>query len=126
VEDEPDIRDFAREFLEAEGYHVLAAGDGVEALEVAARYDGTIDVMLTDVQMPRMGGPALARQLLEARPGTRVVYTSGYIGVIRDVDTEAMAGVLFLQKPYTPESMASKVREALDLAPSARETAAPP
>jgi PAS domain S-box-containing protein len=114
VEDEPMILRVARRALEKLGYRVFGARDGVEGLEVAATISGTIDLLVTDVVMPRLGGRELAQKLLELRPRTKVLYTSGYAenaiafhGVLSD-------GVNFIQKPYSPSSLAERVREVLD------------
>jgi two-component system cell cycle sensor histidine kinase/response regulator CckA len=114
VEDEPMILRIARRALEKLGYRVFSARDGVEGLEVAATISGGIDLLVTDVVMPRLGGRELALQLLELRPKTKVLYTSGYAenaiafhGVLSD-------GVNFIQKPYSPSTLAERVRELLD------------
>ncbi len=114
VDDEEGLRRVARRILAAAGYTVLLAGSGAEALEVLERHTGTIHLLLSDVMMPEMTGPMLAGRVRAARPGTRVLFTSGYaddvlgrLGVL-DRDTH------FVSKPYTPEVFLRKVREALD------------
>jgi CheY-like chemotaxis protein len=113
VEDEQALRELVRDLLRARGYPVLEAGDGVEALEVARRY-GRIDLLLTDVIMPRMGGPELAKRLVDVQPNIKVLYMSGYTdrGVVHHgvLDPEAS----FLQKPVAMEVVARRVREVLD------------
>ena len=114
VEDEPMILRVAVRALEKLGYRVFSARDGVDGLEVAASVSGTIHLLVTDVVMPRLGGRELAQRLLELRPRTKVLYTSGYAenaiafsGVLSD-------GVNFIQKPYTPSILAERVRQLLD------------
>jgi PAS domain S-box-containing protein len=114
VEDEQAVLTLSRRALESEGYTVLAAADGADAVRIAERHGGTIHLLLTDVVMPGISGRELAAQLAARRPGLRVVYMSGYPG-----DTAARGGALaqgsaFLQKPFEPDALARKVREALD------------
>lgn len=116
AEDEEGVRSLTREVLEKYGYTVLEAANGEEALAVAARHQGPLDLLLSDVVMPRMGGPELAQALLQRRPALRVLYMSGYTEhpmVRRGV---VDAGVAFLQKPFTPTSLVSRVREVLEMA----------
>ncbi|HTO92129.1 MAG TPA: PAS domain S-box protein [Candidatus Sulfotelmatobacter sp.] len=129
VEDENAVRDLVREALTLQGYHVLTAPGGPEALQIAGAFRGDIHLMLTDVVMPRMGGAELARMLSQSRPGTRVLYMSGYTddAVVRHGVLEAR--VAFLQKPFTLDALARRVREVLDApeseaAPPVRETRA--
>ncbi|HMA43219.1 MAG TPA: PAS domain S-box protein [Gemmatimonadales bacterium] len=113
VEDEPAVRQFARRALESSGYCVLTASAGAEALALAQQHPGIIHVLLTDVVMPGMGGPELARNLSQLRPGLRVLYCSGYTddAAIREGVREA--GTAFLQKPFAPEDLIHKIREVL-------------
>ena len=113
VEDAPAVRELAVRALEEAGYRVLQARNGREAL-AAAGAPGPVHLVLTDVVMPDMSGPQLAQALGRNRPGTRVLYMSGYTentvvhhGVID-------AGVSFLAKPFTPTSLLEKVRHVLD------------
>jgi CheY-like chemotaxis protein len=116
VEDAAAVRAVARQVLERFGYTVLEAPDGPTALHLAARFHGNIDLLLTDVVMPGMNGRLLAERFQVARPGTKVLFASGYTddailqhGVLEE-------GVPYLQKPFTPEALARKVREVLDAA----------
>ena len=119
VDDEPMIREFATMLLSEAGYRVLAAADGGEALELAtgASADGPgrgIDIVVTDVVMPGVGGRALGEALAERLPAVPVLYTSGYTGdeVVRR--GLVAAGVAFLQKPFAPEDLLRRVRRMLD------------
>jgi two-component system, cell cycle sensor histidine kinase and response regulator CckA len=114
VEDEPAIRALVRKVLQRKGYTVLEAGNGREALRIAELYEDPIHLLFTDVVMPGMSGRALAERLLTSRPRIAVLYTSGYTE-----DTIVHQGVLdegieFLEKPFTPDALARRVREILD------------
>ncbi|MBY0228788.1 MAG: response regulator, partial [Gemmataceae bacterium] len=114
VEDDGDVRALAERILQACGYSVLRARDGEEALALAERHAGPIDLLLTDVVMPRLGGGRLAEALAAARPGLRVLFMSGYAddAVVRHGVLER--GAPFLHKPFTLSGLARKVREVLD------------
>ena len=109
VEDEVLIRNFVCLQLQRDGYQVLAAADGVEALEVAHAYTGAIHLVLTDIVMPRMDGFALVRRLLEERPDTRVLVMSGRLPAERESNVEWP----FIQKPFVAKALREKVREVL-------------
>jgi CheY-like chemotaxis protein len=114
AEDEEPVRTLARRALEAAGYTVLEAVDGLEAQEIAESYVAPIDVLLSDVVMPRVGGRELAERLTAARPGLRVLFVSGYTddAVVRQgIQHEE---VNFLQKPFSPAALTRKIREVLD------------
>lgn len=113
VEDEELVRDLAAELLETTGYDVLTAANGVEALRVCTNHAGRIDLLITDVVMPQMGGRELAERLVEIRPHTRVLYMSGYTD-----DAIVRHGVLddqmsFIQKPFSLDLFALKVSDML-------------
>jgi PAS domain S-box-containing protein len=115
VEDETAVRSVARTILQRGGYEVIEASNGAEALEQCRRSDRGIDLLLTDVIMPAMSGRELVEKAMALRPNLRVLFMSGYTDdtVVRHGVLEA--GVAFLQKPITPERLATKVREVLDL-----------
>jgi len=114
VEDEEEVRGFAREVLEGLGYTVLEATSGGAAILIAERYMGLIHVLLTDVVMPRTSGRALAQAIGATRPETQALFMSGYIehAIVRHGVLEA--GISFLEKPFTVHALAVKVREVLD------------
>jgi signal transduction histidine kinase/ActR/RegA family two-component response regulator len=116
VEDEEGVRELARDILRASGYTVLEARNGAEALLLCERHQGPLDMLLTDVVMPRMSGRDLAERLAPLRPDLSVLYMSGYTddAVIRH--GVLGAGTAFLQKPFTPAALVLRVRETLDLA----------
>jgi two-component system cell cycle sensor histidine kinase/response regulator CckA len=113
VEDEVDVRVLIREVLSQAGYEVIDAADGLHALTVAASVSGEIDLLLTDVIMPKLSGRELAKRFVKLRPETRVLYMSGYTddklghhGLL-DPDIE------LIQKPLTPDELLRRVRRLL-------------
>jgi two-component system cell cycle sensor histidine kinase/response regulator CckA len=113
VEDEEAVRTLARQVLERQGYAVVAAPDGEVALALARRHLGRIDLLLTDLVMPMLGGAELAEQLAPLRPDMKVLFMSGYTD-----DSAIRAGIRqdevnFLEKPFTPSELAKKVRDIL-------------
>jgi len=117
VEDEPAVLSLSRRALEAQGYLVLAASDAAAALRVVERHGGMIHLLLTDVVMPGLSGRELADQLTGQRPGIRVLYMSGYPGDAVVQHGTLPAGSAFLQKPFSPDGLARKVRDVLDARP---------
>jgi DNA-binding response OmpR family regulator len=103
VDDDPTIRSFVTAILLAEGFEILAAEDGDDALEMVRESDG-VDVMITDIQMPRRDGVSLARAVAEEFPTAAIVLMSGYPAPDADFD--------FIQKPFSWIEMRSKVRRA--------------
>ncbi len=114
VEDEPVVRELAAKILRRRGYTVLDAPGGPAALQLAKDHQGTIHLLLTDVVMPEMGGPEVAQRLRAARPGTRVLYMSGYTDDAILKHGALDASTPFLQKPFTPWGLAARVRDVLD------------
>jgi PAS domain S-box-containing protein len=114
VEDDDSVRELAREILEMNGYDVVEAGDGVEALRIFEAEVGTIDLLVTDLVMPKMGGRDLAQELTPRSPDLKVLYLSGYTDSVVLQQGMLDRGSYFLQKPFTPAGLAHKVREALD------------
>lgn len=114
AEDEDVVRLMIAESLERRGYRVLTACDGRDALAVANRFGGRIDLLLTDVAMPEMNGVLLARALRESRPEMRVMYMSGSPAEDVARDLEVVAGTGFVAKPITPSALAMRIRQALD------------
>jgi two-component system cell cycle sensor histidine kinase/response regulator CckA len=114
VEDEDQLRVVARTVLRKMGYQVLEAQNPGEALLHCERFVGTIHLLLTDVVMPQMSGPELAKRLLRERPGIKVLCMSGYTddALVRHGALEA--GIAYLQKPITPDRLTLKVRAVLD------------
>ena len=117
VEDEEPVRTLTREYLSACGYKVLEACDGNDALRVASAHRDTIHLLVTDVVMPNLGGRQLAEALSASHPESKVLYLSGYTN-----DAIVRLGILesnlsFLQKPFRPSVLISKVREVLDRRP---------
>src|ERR1700722_13944 len=113
VEDEQSVRQLVRETLKARGYRVLEAENGEAGLAVAARHEKPIDLVITDVVMPELGGRELAQRLVKARPQIKVLYLSGYTedAVVNDGTIDSANA--FLQKPFTLQNLARKVREVL-------------
>ena len=114
VEDDETIRNLVLKVLKGNGYTVLAAANGDEAERVAGQHRGRIHLLITDVVLPGLSGPEVARRLVTTRTDTRVLYLSGYTNdaVLRRGVLEA--GVAFLQKPFTPGVLGRKIREVLD------------
>jgi PAS domain S-box-containing protein len=117
VEDEDAVRVLAREVLRRNGYVVLEARHGIDALRIAERHPDEIHLMITDLVMPHMSGSELAKRLSSARPGMKLLFMSGYTD--HDVmHRDLTPGVTFVQKPFTPEVLARKVRHVLDMQPT--------
>jgi len=114
VEDEEAVRIFAASVLRRQGYEVIEAHNGVEALELLQRAHGRVQLLLTDVVMPEMGGPALVARLRDQYPTLPVLYMSGYAERAVVHNGLVKSKQAFLQKPFTPIVLARKVREVLD------------
>jgi PAS domain S-box-containing protein len=115
VDDASHLRHLTRQILEGSGYTVLDSGDPVEALRIAEEHDGPLPLMIADVLMPRLSGPALAKRLAAVRPETRVLYTSGCADDAIFKKAQLGAECSLLSKPFTRDDLVRKVREILDL-----------
>jgi two-component system, cell cycle sensor histidine kinase and response regulator CckA len=113
AEDEEVLREFANLILRKHGYHVLTARDGLEALNVLEQYKRPVDLLFTDVVMPRMGGAELFKRFVELHPDVPVIFTSGYPRSILVESGLDDTGLEFLQKPYTTASLLEKIRVVL-------------
>ncbi len=112
VEDEVDVRQFAVRALKRQGYQVLEAADGVEALEIMAANEGTVDIVVSDVVMPEMDGPTLFKELRRRNPSIKVIFVSGYPN---EAFRESLGSddFAFLPKPFSLPQLAAKVKEEL-------------
>ena len=114
VEDEDVVRSLARQVLTRQGYHVLSARDGSEALLLSDGCASHIRLLLTDVVMPRMSGMELAEVLLQRRPAMRLLFMSGYSDSAMDEHGVFAGGKALLHKPFKPDELVEKVRQILD------------
>ena len=119
VEDAASVRMVTRQVLERFGYAVMEAPNGDTALRLAAKHHGPIHLLLTDVIMPGLSGRQLAEQLAELRPDMKVLYASGYADQAIVHHGILDSGIAYLQKPFTPETLARRVRQVLDSSPAA-------
>ncbi len=115
AEDEPMVRTLIELVLQQLGYTVLPTSDGEQAAQVCAGHPWPVHLLLSDVALPGMTGPQLARRVRELRPGVRVLFLSGFL---HDIALPGGGGP-FLAKPFTPEALVRKVREVLDAASAA-------
>jgi len=113
AEDDRSLRGITASILESLGYRVLSAADGDEALRLAAAHDASIDLLVTDVVMPGMGGRELSRRLGAERPGVKTLYVSGYAGETIAHHGVLETGIALLEKPFTREGLARKVHQVL-------------
>ena len=113
VEDEMAVRRLARRLLKQQGYTVLEASHGLEALRLASQQNSPIHLLLTDVVMPGMSGPELALHLSREQPAMKVLYMSGYADEALGHHGVLAEGMEFLQKPFTPQDLGLRVRESL-------------
>ena len=113
VEDQEAVRTLVCKIMQKNGYKVLPARDGREAVQLSqTKTNGRIDLIITDVVMPLMGGRELAQMLASSHPETKILYMSGYVD--KEISQKEMPGLEFIHKPFTPEALAQKVREVLD------------
>ena len=114
AEDQPSIRSVLREFLESEGYKVLEAQNGSQALELAEHHPGSIEVLVTDVIMPQIRGLELAKRVTELHPDICVIFMSGYSeDALMENRLLSERNMTLIQKPFEPEELAQKIRESL-------------
>jgi len=113
VEDEPAMREVTRRMLDRSGYRVLAAGSGAEAMDIVTGQPGHIDVLLTDVVMPKMLGKEVAERVRAAAPGTRVLFMSGYTQGLLSTQGVLGPGVNLIEKPFSKPALLAKLREVL-------------
>jgi two-component system, cell cycle sensor histidine kinase and response regulator CckA len=109
VDDDEAVRRFTRRILMQQGFNLIEASDGVEALEVASAFAQPIELLLTDVIMPKVNGLVLVQRLLQERPGIRVLYMSGYVE--KSILLAKHPESILLQKPFTPETLIAAVRQ---------------
>ena len=114
VEDNEDVRKIVFEILNKHGYEVLIANNGVEALEILSSHGEAVHLLLTDVIMPEMNGKELYTELSRINPKLKVLYMSGYTNNVIVHHGVLDEGVQFIQKPFTTEGLAVKVREVLN------------
>jgi PAS domain S-box-containing protein len=120
VEDEPEVRKLARDILRQQGYTVLEAVDGEDALRIGREHRGPIHLLVTDVVMPQIGGRELADRVKAGRQEMKVLYVSGYTDDATLHQGVSQTGTAFLPKPFTATALAHKVREVLDGTPTGR------
>jgi two-component system, cell cycle sensor histidine kinase and response regulator CckA len=113
VEDEPEVRHFVVEVLRRYGYTIIEAASGVEALQICREHSGTIDLMVSDVVMPGMSGRDLATGVTPLRGSMKILLISGYPGGSDAREIVSATGAAYLQKPFTPRELATRVREVL-------------
>jgi CheY-like chemotaxis protein len=113
VEDQPEVRRLTLAVLKSQGYRLLEAANGSEALSLCEQYPETVHLLITDVVMPGMTGRELARRLLALRPSLKTLYTSGYTADVIAHEGVLDAGVAYLPKPFSPAQLAAKVRDIL-------------
>jgi CheY-like chemotaxis protein len=124
VEDEESVRELVRVTLVSRGYRVLEAENGECGLRLAEESKTPIDLLVTDVVMPGMGGRELAKKIVAMRPGTRVLYLSGYTEDTVITQGTDNPGTSFLQKPFTLQKLTTKVREVLRARPQSKSASA--
>ena len=113
VDDEEIVKEFVNEILSENGYKILDANNGKQALELLDKFEGEINLLLTDLRMPMMGGVELAEKLREEKPDLKVLFMSGY-AKDSDLEEEGEHIIGYLQKPFSYGALVGKVREILD------------
>ncbi len=120
VEDEEAVRSFAARALKLRGYNVIEAAGGEEALEIVTKYEGTIDLLITDVVMPSMDGPTLVRAVKRLKPHMAIIFMSGYAEEAFRRHDEKAEDLHFLPKPFGLKQLAAKVKDVLSCTPAPR------
>ena len=113
VEDQPEVRCYIVAVLKAQGYHVFQASDGEEALSMCRDQNSRLDLVLTDIVTPKIGGQMLASRLVKIRPGIRLLFMSGFTEDVVALKAGSGGKLNFVQKPFTPKQLAAKVRMVL-------------
>jgi signal transduction histidine kinase/ActR/RegA family two-component response regulator len=126
VEDEAPLRTLAAKALERSGYQVLQAGSGLEALVIAARHPGNINVVVTDIVMPRMGGPEMVEKLRRNRTGFAVIFMSGYTEAAALENAGIGTDAVLLNKPFSTETLVRKILQVQEVAPLSSDSATLP
>jgi DNA-binding response OmpR family regulator len=117
AEDHDGLRQSAQEMLEALGYHVLLAANGIDALELFKTTSDRVDIVVLDVVMPGLSGPDTYSKMASIRPELRVIFTTGYTSEAGSLTSMIDKGAGFLQKPYGQRTLGLKIREVLDRGP---------
>jgi two-component system cell cycle sensor histidine kinase/response regulator CckA len=113
VEDEEGLRALNARGLTSRGYKVLEAGNGVEAMEILARHQGDVDLVVSDVVMPEMDGPTLFKELRSRNPGLKIIFVSGYAEEAFEKSFPPGVHFDFLAKPFTLKQLVAKVKETM-------------
>ncbi len=108
------ILNLGKRMLQSLGYEVLSACGSIDALELAGKHDGNIDLLITDVVMPKMSGRDLSERIVESHPGVRTLFMSGYTANVIAHRGVLEEGVHFIQKPFSKEELATKIRKVLE------------
>jgi CheY-like chemotaxis protein len=116
VEDEETLLELASDFLKKSGYRVLSARDGMTAVQIARSFEGPIHLLLTDVILPKLNGPALARHIADFHPETQILFMTGHTESDGTLHGSVPKESEFLQKPFHRDTLNRKVRQVLDLA----------
>jgi len=114
VEDEEMVRQLAVRILEQEGYNILEANDAMQAMDLHGKHQGPIQLMITDIVMPRSNGYELAEKISKERPETKILFISGYVNEAIAKAGFPQSRVSFLKKPFTPDELSHMVRTLLN------------
>jgi two-component system cell cycle sensor histidine kinase/response regulator CckA len=114
VEDEPQVLSLTQKMLERQGYTIIPATEPEEAIRICEAYEGTIDLLITDVVMPTMNGKELGQRILALQPRTKILYMSGYTANVIAHRGVLDEGIAFIQKPFSVDALGRAVRILLD------------